>query len=184
MPASYIGHTDLGCGGRAARQTDTGLPPPPPPPPPVAAVARHNLRRALIEEQRAWLSCTTGCGGRCTGGPGSGLFQRLCQHRPLPMYSTGRTPADVLACALYRRYTCTAINNDFKGPDKPRGDVGRINLAGTTRVYKHRVQTATGSCSGAGHGGGAYWHRQAAWPAHGEAAVAADCSQLASKAAS
>ena len=36
---------------------------------PVAAVARHNLRRALIEEQCVWLSCTTGCGGRYAGGP-------------------------------------------------------------------------------------------------------------------
>ena len=37
---------------------------------PVAAVARQNLRRALIEEQCVWLSCTTGCGGRYAGGPG------------------------------------------------------------------------------------------------------------------
>ena len=36
---------------------------------PVAAVARHNLWRALIEEQCVWLSCTPGCGGRYAGGP-------------------------------------------------------------------------------------------------------------------
>ena len=40
---------------------------------PVAAVARHNLRRALIEEQCVWLSCTTGCGGRYAGGPVGGV---------------------------------------------------------------------------------------------------------------
>ena len=40
---------------------------------PVAAVARHNLRRALIEEQCVWLSRRTGCGGRYAGGPVGGV---------------------------------------------------------------------------------------------------------------
>ena len=41
---------------------------------PVAAIARHNLRRALIEEQCVWLSCTTGCGGKRDTGK-NGLFK-------------------------------------------------------------------------------------------------------------